>query len=342
MQNAKLSDVPLIHMVSAHAEGEVGSIIKADPPAPLGETLWELRDWRNADGSPRDPLLNEPQKGVLTRASLLTRPCDPCAVTGTLVMEPMHLPPMSGSNAMCIAAVHLKTEPVPAVRLGTDFSPEVPAGLVSVRTRCAEGLARSTGIMGVPDCAGRLNASLDLANRPTLAVDTACGGDGLVLVDAVEPGLSLSPDEDRDIADPGTEVVNEQPGFSHPERPWPHISFCHFMRSMNRSGGDLEAAEAIVIDPKKTDLSPCSIGCSGRITIMNTPGELLGGDATSSSQSLTCALTAASPVSRPSATEPRPILRSGDGRGSLDFISSSAARPPSGPETRHGDSHDHA
>lgn len=270
-----------IEMVCAHAEGEVGNVIVGGVPPPPGDTLWAMRDWLASDGALRDLVLHEPRGGVFTHANLLVPPKHPDAAMGFLIMEPVHTPPMSGSNAICVATVCLETGLVAMVEPITEFYLEAPAGLVAVRAFCQDGKATSIEITNVASFADRLDAPLEIEGHGTLAVDTAFGGDSFVLVEAAAFGLSLTPDEGRDIADLGakiTRAANEQIGFSHPGADWSHISFCQFTGPVDRSGDIPEGKSAVVIDPGKIDRSPCGTGCSARMAVMAARGELKVGD----------------------------------------------------------------
>ena len=274
-------ETPVIHMVSAHAEGEVGKVITDGVPPPPGDTLWEQRDWLASDGGLRDLLLHEPRGGVFTHVNLLVPPIDSRASAGFLIMEPVHTPPMSGSNAICVATVCLEHGLVPMSEPFTEFFLEAPAGIVPVRASCADGSVRSVEISNVPSFADRLGAPLEMTGHPTVSVDTAYGGDSFVLVNAADLGFTLSPDEGRDIADAGaklTAAANEQLGFSHPEQSWSNISFCQFTSPLRRNGSVLEGVNAVVIDPGRIDRSPCGTGCSARMAVMHARGELSEGD----------------------------------------------------------------
>ena len=67
----------LIQIVSAHAEGEVGNVITGGVLPPPGETLWEMRDWLETDGTLRSIVLNEPRGGVFKHVNLLVPPRNP-------------------------------------------------------------------------------------------------------------------------------------------------------------------------------------------------------------------------------------------------------------------------
>ena len=53
----------IIHMVSCHAEGEVGNVIVGGVAPPPGDTLWEQARWIAEDRSLRNLVLNAPRGG---------------------------------------------------------------------------------------------------------------------------------------------------------------------------------------------------------------------------------------------------------------------------------------
>ena len=97
----------VIHVVSAHAEGEVGDVIVGGVAPPPGETLWEQSRFIAKDETLRNLVLNEPRGGVFRHVNLLVPPKHPDAAMGFIIMEPVHTPPMSGSNSMCVSTVLL-------------------------------------------------------------------------------------------------------------------------------------------------------------------------------------------------------------------------------------------
>ena len=95
----------VIHIVSCHAEGEVGDVIVGGVAVPPGETLWEQRRFIEQDDNLRRFVLNEPRGGVFRHVNLLVPAKDPQAQMGFIIMEPEDTPPMSGSNSICVATV---------------------------------------------------------------------------------------------------------------------------------------------------------------------------------------------------------------------------------------------
>ncbi len=272
----------IIHIVSAHAEGEVGDVIIGGVAPPPGDTLWDQRTFIAEDQKLRNLVLNEPRGGIFRHINLLVPAKHPDAQFGFIMMEPEHTPPMSGSNAICVATVLLDTGLIEMVEPLTRFNLEAPGGLVAITAHCEAGKAKSITVHNVPSFAVRLDAKLELAGHGTLSVDTAYGGNSFVIVDAPACGFSIQPDEAGDIAMLGTKITkaaNEQLGFIHPENPdWSHISFCQFAMPLEDDAGVLSGRNAVVVDPGKVDRRPTGTGCSARMAVLHAKGQLNVGD----------------------------------------------------------------
>ena len=272
----------VIHIVSAHAEGEVGDVIVGGVVPPPGETLWDQRAFIAKDQTLRNFVLNEPRGGVFRHINLLVPAKHPDAQFGFIIMEPEHTPPMSGSNSICVSTVLLDTGLIEMTEPETRFNLEAPGGLVAVTAHCEAGKAKSITVHNVPSFADKLDAKLEVEGHGTLSVDTAYGGDSFVIVDAPALGFSIRPDEARDIATLGakiTRAANEQLGFTHPGNPdWSHISFCQVAMPLEDDGGVPSGRNAVVIDPGKLDRSPTGTGCSARMAVLHAKGQLDVGD----------------------------------------------------------------
>jgi proline racemase len=263
----------IIHVVTCHAEGEVGDVIVGGVVPPPGETLWEQSRFIAKDGALRSFLLNEPRGGVFRHVNLLVPAKDPKAEMGFIIMEPEDTPPMSGSNAICVATVLLDTGILPMHQPQTQLTLEAPGGLIAVTADCRDGKAERVSIENVPSFADRLDAPLEVEGLGTLTVDTAYGGDSFVIVDAAALGFVIAPDEARDLGETGmriTAAANEQLAFSHPETAdWNHISFCQFAGPLTRKGQELSGPNAVVVRPGKIDRSPTGTGCSARMATLS-------------------------------------------------------------------------
>ena len=272
-----------IQIIGCHAEGEVGDVITGGVAPPPGDTLWDQSRWIAQDQTLRNFVLNEPRGGVFRHVNLLVPPKDPRAAMGWIIMEPVHTPPMSGSNSICVATVLLDTGIVAMREPVTRFAIEAPGGLVEVSAECRGGKAQSITVTMHPSFAAKLDAVIEVEGLGSLRVDTAYGGDSFVLVDAASLGFALTPDEARDLAETGmklTRAATEQLGFAHPTNPdWRHISFCQFTAPVEVVDGVKTGRNTVAIEPGKLDRSPTGTGCSARMAVMQARGQLAVGEA---------------------------------------------------------------
>ena len=267
-----------IHVISAHAEGEVGDVIVGGVLPPPGDTIWEQSRWIARDQTLRNFVLNEPRGGVFRHINLLVPPKDPRADAAFIIMEPEHTPPMSGSNSICVATVLLDGGLIPMQEPETTMVLEAPGGLVHVRAECRNGKAERIFVQNLPSFAAELGITLEVDGIGTLTVDTAYGGDSFVIVDAEALGLKLVESEAHFIATLGvkiTNAANDQLRFHHPENPdWTHFSFCLFAGPVTRDGKQLRAGSAVAIQPGKVDRSPTGTALSARMAVLHARGEM--------------------------------------------------------------------
>ncbi|WP_135448256.1 trans-3-hydroxy-L-proline dehydratase [Tabrizicola caldifontis] len=271
-----------IHVISAHAEGEVGDVIVGGVAPPAGATLWEMREalWR--DQSLRNFVLNEPRGGVFRHVNLLVPPKDPRAQMGFIIMEPEDNPPMSGSNSICVSTVLLDSGILPMTEPVAHITLEAPGGLVTVRADCRNGKAERIHVRNLPSFADRLGVPLEVPGLGRLTVDTAYGGDSFVVVDAAALGFSQAPEEAHAMAKLGVEITraaDAQLGFRHPENPdWRHFSFCLFAGPLIRVADGWETGHAVSIRPGKVDRSPTGTAVSARLAILAARGQIGAGE----------------------------------------------------------------
>ena len=270
-----------IHIINCHAEGEVGDVIVGGVKPPPGATLWEQRNHIAQDGQLRDYVLLEPRGGVFRHVNLLVPPKDKRAAVGFIIMEPEDTPPMSGSNAICVATVVLERGIYPMREPITELTLEAPGGLVRVKAHCESGKVRQVSVQNLPSFVVQQGASLEVPNLPPQRVDIAYGGDSFVIVPLTAVGLSGTPDEAYDAAQLGMQIVraaNQQLGFVHPENPeWRHISFCLFAGELRQEAGGFATESRVAVRPGKMDRSPTGTAVSARMALLHAQGKMAVG-----------------------------------------------------------------
>ncbi|AHD11460.1 trans-3-hydroxy-L-proline dehydratase [Phaeobacter gallaeciensis] len=267
-----------VHVISAHAEGEVGDVIVGGVAPPPGATLWEQRSFIAEDQTLRNFMLNEPRGGVFRHVNLLVPPKHPDADIGFIIMEPEFTPPMSGSNSICVATVLLDSGILPMQEPETHLTLEAPGGLVRVRAECRDGKAQRIYVRNVPSFAGEISVPLNVPGIGTLHVDTAYGGDSFVVVQAADLELEICEPEAKTLAQIGSRILgaaNQQLGFTHPTNPdWAHISFCAFCGPLTPTATGLRSRSAVTIQPGKVDRSPTGTAVSARMALMLAKGQI--------------------------------------------------------------------
>ena len=270
--------IKTIHVVSAHAEGEVGDVIIEGVEPPPGKTLWEQSRWIAKDQVLRNFVLNEPRGGVFRHVNLLVQPKNPKASAAFIIMEPEDTPPMSGSNSICVATVLLDHGLIIMEEPVTNFFLETPGGLVKVKALCKNGKAERIFVQNLPSFGYKLDTKLELEGHGSISADTAFGGDSFVIVDAKKLGFSIDPSEAAELARLGakiTDAATEQIGFRHPTiTDWTHYSFCQFSRIEDRSNDCISFKSAVSIKPGKIDRSPTGTALSAKMAVLEARGEM--------------------------------------------------------------------
>ena len=275
-----------IHVVSCHAEGEVGDVIAGGVAPPLGRTLWEQRTWIANDGTLRNFMFNEPRGGMFRHVNLLVPPAHPEAQMGWIIMELEDTTPMPGSNLICVSTVLLDSGIIPMTEPITEMALEAPGVLVRVRAECRNGKAERITLRNLPSFAGELGVPLDVKKIGQIIVDTAFGGDSfiviVIVVDVAALGFELVASEAKALVDMGvaiTDAANAQLTFHHPESyDWHHFSFCLFAGLIIREGSHLTTSAAVAIQPGKIDRSPKGTAASARMALLHARGEMKVGE----------------------------------------------------------------
>jgi len=209
----------VIHCVDAHAEGEQSRVVVGGVLGVPGASMLERMRHLQAHGDElRRFLLYEPRGHAPLSADLVLPATQPGADAGFVIMESSSYEGMSGSNAMCTAAVLVETGMLPEGRIVL----EAPAGLVPCEVRAEPGGGRRVTFRNVPAFALALGVPVAVPGLGEVAVDVAYGGAFCAFVDAAPLGFALVPEEARRLADLGEAIraaVAAQVPIPIPPRP---------------------------------------------------------------------------------------------------------------------------
>lgn len=276
---AVAADVEIVH---CHAGGEVGDVVIAGVSPPPGNSIAEQAAYLAADNRLRNFLLQEPRGGVFRHANLLVPPIHPAADAAFIIMEPADTPPMSGSNAMCVATVLLERGILPMTEPQTRLTLEAPGGLVEITAYCERGKVLHVCLENLASFVSARDRPLALPDLPGLQVQVAFGGDSFVIVDVKDCGLEILPENAAALARLGTRITaaaNQQIGFEHPVlEACNAISFCLFRTLPVRKNNQLSVTHAVAIRPGKIDRSPTGTGVSAHLALLHAQGHITAGE----------------------------------------------------------------
>ncbi len=270
----------MITVVGCHAGGEIGNVVVGGVLPPPGRTVFEQMQALRADDSLRRLLLREPRGSVAVHANLVVPATRSDCDAGFIIMEPTEYPPMSGSNAICVATVLLETGMIGLREPETTLRLEAPAGPVEIHAACREGRVESVELTNVPSFVEHLDARLEVPGLGTISIDVAYGGMWYAIADAAALGFELSPNEARELSRVGElirDAAREQVECTHPENPEiSGVSIVELAEPWHGVGA--VSRNAVVVAPGRLDRSATGTGLSARMAVLHARGLLGVGD----------------------------------------------------------------
>jgi len=268
-----------IQLVGVHCQGEIGKVVVGGAPDIPGDSMLDKMNHINqVDDSLRRFLTFEPRASVQMSVNLILPPTRPEADAGFIVLQADRAHPMSGSNCICVVTALLETgrvrmsEPETIVRLDT------PAGLVTVRARCANGRCLSVTLDNVPAFVDALDKDIATPRWGTIKADIAFGGVYYAIVDVDQIALKIEPRHARDLAAAGIELkalLADQVAVRHPELDGiDDIAYVMF-RDRDPDGA---VRTCTTLKPGRVDRSPCGTGSSANLAVLHARGDVRVGD----------------------------------------------------------------
>lgn len=268
-----------IELVQVHCQGEIGKVIVGGAPEIPGRTpLEKMNHINEVDDGLRRFVTSEPRASAQMSVNLLLPPSRPDADAGFIVLQADRAHPMSGSNCICVVTALLETGRVPMVEPETIVRLDTPAGLVTVRARCANGRCRSVSLDNVPAFVEALDRPIDTPRWGRIKAHIAFGGVYYAIVDVDQVGLAIEPRHARALAEAGIELkalLAEQVSVRHPELGGiDEIAYVMF----RKREPDGVVRTCTTLKPGRVDRSPCGTGSSANLAVLHATGEVGVGD----------------------------------------------------------------
>lgn len=263
--------------LDVHCEGEVGRIISAGvldiPGATMAEKLAYLNE---EDTSLREFFTSEPRCNAAGSIVLLPPKSRPEADSGFIVLQPDQAHAMSGSNAICATTALLEGGFLPMQEGETLVRLDTAAGLVEARADCAQGRCQSVTLNMPPAFVDRLDFSFSSAKFGKITCDIAFGGVFYALVPASCVGLDIAPENARQLAEAGQELLAEISALINPVHPQhPQIHGLAYVMFYEKHEGFHRTCTCM--KPGRLDRSPCGTGSTALVTSLYARGMLQAG-----------------------------------------------------------------
>ncbi|HDR9173105.1 TPA: proline racemase family protein [Burkholderia vietnamiensis] len=262
-----------LQIVDVHCEGEIGKVITAGVLDLPGETMLDKMNYINTvDDSLRRLVTLEPRGCLQMSVNLLLPPTRPEADAGFFVLQSDKAHPMSGSNAICVVTTLLELGMVEMREPETTVVLDTPAGLVTARAMCSDGRCLSVSLDMVPAFVEQLDFEFDAPGLGRLKADIAFGGVYYALIDVNQVGLTIAPQNARQLADLGVQLkhaISKQISVQHPL--FPQIDDVAYVMFRNRVSGELYET-CTTLPPGRVDRSPCGTGSSANLATLAARG----------------------------------------------------------------------
>ncbi len=268
-----------IQTIDVHCAGEIGRVITGGVLNIPGQTMAEkLHHLNTVDDSLRRWLCSEPRSGPAGSFCLLTPPCDPAADAGLIILQPDQAHAMSGSNAMCATTALLETGMIPMVEPESVVTFDTAAGLVKATATCQAGKVVKVSLDMPPSFVVRQDADLQTAEWGAVRYDLCFGGVFYALVDVHQIGLSIAPENARQLAMIGVDLrgrIAAQEAAAHPTTPALNGLAYVMFRSVDPDGA---LRTCTTLRPGRADRVPCGTGSNSNMATAFARGRVQPGD----------------------------------------------------------------
>lgn len=270
-----------ITTIDAHAAGEPLRIITGGLPPLVGNTILERRRYmqQHLDGI-RKALMWEPRGHRDMYGAVLTAPVTAEADLGVLFLHNEGYSTMCGHGVIALVTVLFETGTIASQGQQTSLTLDTPAGLVRATAHLdRDGHVDHISFLNVPSFVYARDVIIEVPAYGRLTVDIAFGGAFYALLSASQVGISIVPEQARQLASVGDEVtkaVNATLSVRHPIEA--DLSFLYGTIFTGPPEDILHHSRNVCIFANaEVDRSPTGTGVSARLALHSTKGEIADG-----------------------------------------------------------------
>jgi len=274
-----------ITTLEVHTAGEPLRIVTGGLPPIPGDTILEKRRFakENLDAL-RTTLMWEPRGHADMYGAILTEPVTPDGDCGVLFLHNEGYSTMCGHGILGLAMAGVEAGAVPHGSVSEDgtltLRLDTPAGRVTAHAKREEGRIREASFLNVPSFVYALDQRVEVPGVGTVRYDVAFGGAFYAFCDAREMGVSLEPDNFREIMDVGRRVklaVADALPILHPFEE--DLGFLYGTILVGDPGDPVHHSRNVcVFADGEVDRSPTGTGVSARAALHFFRGELALGE----------------------------------------------------------------
>lgn len=263
--------------IDTHTAGQPTRTIIGGIPYVPGKTMSEkMLYMKENDDWIRKALMYEPRGNNVMSGVVVTEPCHEEADIGVFFIEVGGYLPMCGHDTIGVSTALIESGIIEPKEPITNITLDTPAGLVKVKVKVEDNIAREVSFINVPSFLFAKNKEIDVDELGKIKVDIAYGGNYYIIVNEKIIGEELVPTTANEIIRKGNlikKAVNEQIEIFHPEKPFINEA-THVMITGEPLTKEGDTKNVVVIPPGSIDRSPCGTGTSSRLANLFSRKEL--------------------------------------------------------------------
>jgi proline racemase/trans-L-3-hydroxyproline dehydratase len=276
-RNGLLKSVRHIFAVDSHTLGEPTRVVVGGLGPVPGCSMRAKRDYLAANlDYLRTALMHEPRGHRDMFGAILCDPADGAADLGVIFMDGGGYLNMCGHGSIGTVMVALEMGIVAAQEPVTHLTLDTPAGLIKARAEVSGGKTRNVTIRNVHSFLLAGDEPMEVPGMGIVRADIAYGGNFFALVDAVDLGIEIRPENGMRLVDAGMRVLDatrEALTVRHPADGLPgRIDLVEICGPPVSPGAD--ARNVVIFGDGQFDRSPCGTGTCARMAALHAKGRL--------------------------------------------------------------------